>query len=402
MTTRVRLLPARLSDLPEWLQDVLVVVISLAIGLTLYLTDFSPLHTEADWAPDWLRPVLFAAICLAELFRRRAPAFAVTAGLVLVVVDGLLGVTMPMWIVYADLLYAATLYGSRRLGRVTIPAAAVGMEGAVLASVILVHDWRATIVSSVTALPFIVIPVWWAANIRQHQELAATERANAAQLVRIAELDRRAAVAAERARMSRELHDAIAGYVSAIAIQADAALSMNQAQSKTMRTVLDSIRENSVRALEEMQAMIGLLSANGAGADDEASPPAKLSDLPRLVESARASGLAIDVRSELGETASIPGTVGLTAYRITQEALTNAVKHAPNSKANLDIRRTHGSLVVEVTNELTAASSAEAGCGAGLLNMRNRATAVGGSFDAGPDEPGWSVRAVLPIEEGQY
>lgn len=385
----------RLRNLPEWQQDVLIVASSVAAGILMYMIGMSPLYETAvaEVAPGWLRPALFTAICLVELLRRRAPMFALVAGSVLVAVDCVFGVSVPMLTVFADLLYAATLYGSRRLSQEMIPMATLGAVGAIVATLILAPSWREIVVAGLAVLPFVLIPVWWAAKIRQHREIADAERTNVAQLTKISELDRTAAVAAERARMARDLHDVIAGDLSAIAIQSEAALAKNDVE--TAWAVLGAVRESSVRALAEMRSMIGLLRADGE-ARDETTAPARLADLARLIVSARMSGMDIEVHSEVDESVSLPAAVDLTAYRITQEALTNAMKHAPLSKARVEIRYVDGALTVEVANALTREPWTTSDTGTGLLNMRERAAAVGGSFSAGPSEAGWLVRAILP------
>jgi signal transduction histidine kinase len=125
--------------------------------------------------------------------------------------------------------------------------------------------------------------------------------------------------------------------------------------------------------------------------------PARLRDLAQLLESARAAGLEVDARTEVdGE---LPVAVDLSAYRIVQEALTNVVKHAPGARASVVVDRQDSALVVEVVNERTG--STVAGDGRGLLNMRERAQAVGGVLVAGPHERLWRVRAELPASEGE-
>jgi signal transduction histidine kinase len=116
------------------------------------------------------------------------------------------------------------------------------------------------------------------------------------------------------------------------------------------------------------------------------------------LESARAAGLVVDARTEVdGE---LPAAVDLSAYRIVQEALTNVVKHAPGSRASVVVDRADATLVVEVLNERTG-SGVDGGSGRGLLNMRERAQAVGGVLVAGPHERLWRVRAELPASEGE-
>ncbi|MCZ7421952.1 MULTISPECIES: histidine kinase [unclassified Micromonospora] len=391
----------RLGTLRAEDRDLLIVVGSIATGALLYIADLYPLYVSGstDPAPMWMRVGLFIAICATELLRRKAPVVALVLGAVIVTADTIHGPSIPVLLVFADLLYAATLYGPARLHRDMAPIAAGGLLVVVVASFLMQQDWRQPLMGSVTALPFIVIPIWWATNVRQHRNIAEVERANARQLAKIARLDRSAAIAAERARMARDLHDIIAGHLSSIAIQSEAVLSMNGEDPVIVRRVLASVRQNSVQALEEMGSMIRLLRADGTGAD-ETEAPTGLSDLPRMVESVRASGMQLEVDCQLDDDAPLPAAVDLTAYRVTQEALINVLKHAPQAKARVDIRHETDKLIVEVTNDLpgrlpAAAPVPEIGHN-GLLNMRERATVVGGTFSAGPRGGSWLVRAVLP------
>jgi signal transduction histidine kinase len=341
-----------------------------------------------------LRLVSLAVICLAELLRSRAPAIGLLIGVGVLAVETTYGVSLAVIIVLADLLYSATLHGSKRtywtiiwtVGTVVLVLSASAVIGA--------HDWREGIQGVITVLSIPVIPVWWATNVRMHRESAAAERARADHVSRIAELDQEAAIAAERARMARDLHDVIAGHLSAIAIQSEAALSMVDGDPAVMRRVLRSVRENSVDSLTEMRAMIGLLRDSGEDLD-ERTAPARLRDIGRLLESARAAGLHVEATTDVD--ADLPVAVDLSAYRIVQEALTNAVKHAPNSKAEVTVGSRDGTLVVEVRNERTGPDAQ--GSGLGLLNMRERAQAVGGVLVAGPHEREWRVRAELPAEK---
>jgi signal transduction histidine kinase len=255
------------------------------------------------------------------------------------------------------------------------------------------HDLRVAVIVTLAVVPFVITPVWWAAHVRRR-------RANAAQLARIAELDRRVAVAAERGRMARDLHDVIAGHLSAIAIQSGAVLSVAD-DARTARTVLTSVRQNSVHALEEMRAMIGLLRDDAETLADETTAPARLAELSRLVASARAGGMRVTVESTVDDE-RLPVAIDLTAYRIAQEALTNTMKHAPGGQVRIEISRCGDKLTVEVHNDLRADHVAREpdGRGHGLLNMRARADAVGGTLSAGPVGGGWLVRAELPVAEG--
>ncbi|WP_049557524.1 sensor histidine kinase [Nonomuraea sp. SBT364] len=404
MLPRTTLTTPRLRNLPEWQQDLAITVSSVGIGVLLLVVGWSPLFETGLTPPPWLHPVLFGCICVVELFRRRAPVAALIIGFALLAADSVFGASMAVLIVFADLLYAATLYGPRRLSRDMVPITSAITIASAGVMMVLTPDVRTALVTGLAVLPFLVIPMWWATNLRQHKEIAGAERRSASQLTRISELGQRAAVAAERARMARDLHDVIAGHLSAIALQSEAVLSIGDASPEASRSVLTSVRENSVRALEEMRAMIELLRADGSGRG-ETLAPAGLSELSVLVDSARAAGMDIEVHSDIDESVTLPAAANLTAYRIAQEALTNAMKHAPQTRARVEIRLVDGSLTVEVVNDLPAASASGdgtgTGTGTGLLNMRERAAAVGGSFAAGPSETGWLVRAVLPIMQAR-
>ena len=369
----------RLRDLPRWQQDAVIVAASVTIGVLLFLLGLNPLYsTGLDAA--WVHPVVFGCLCFVEFFRRRAPLVVLAVGVALLAVDGVFGLTIPALIVFADLLYAATLYGPRRVS--WEPLVALVATVAVGVALLLAPDWRATLLSCLAALPIVVVPVWWAANVRQHQQ-------SVAQLAKIAQLDRDAAVAASRAQMARDLHDVIAGHLSAIALQSEAALSM---RSDLSLDVLRAVRENSLSALDEMRAMIQLLRSPSPW---ETVAPARLADLSTLVASARAGGMSLSVAVDLGES-RLPAAVDLAAYRIVQEALTNALKHAPGSSASISVRCSGGYVDVLVENAVDG--SFVLGSGIGLVNMKERAEVVGGSLTAGPDGSTWRVHAVLPVE----
>ncbi|HET6706505.1 sensor histidine kinase [Amycolatopsis sp.] len=381
----------RLRSLPVWQQDGLIALAGWLLGFLVYATGAHRIVSGYDHAPLGVRLLELGVLCGLQLVRRRVPLALVLATAV-VAADLWLGPSLPVLIVYTDFLYAATLYGTRRASRVMIGLAAFSVVGVLAAVLVLAQQWRTAVLAAVSLLPFVITPVWWAANVRQQRDVAETERANAAQVAKIADLDRRAAVAAERGRMARDLHDVIAGHLSAIAIQSEAALSLPD--PKLAKAVLESVRENSVSALEEMRAMIGLLKADGGAA--ETTAPARLADLAKLVESARASGLEVHVDSTVDDRLPLPAAVDLTAYRIAQEALTNAVKHAPGGRVDIAVHCVDGVLAVEVRNDVRAPLPA-AGGGTGLLSMRERADAVGGELTAGPAGDGWLVRAKLPV-----
>jgi signal transduction histidine kinase len=343
-----------------------------------------------------LRMVTLVIICAAELLRSRAPAVALGVGLVVAGAELTYGLSLATLIVFCDLLFAATLHGSRRTHLAIIWVVGTVILGLAVASVLLAHNWRDAVLNVLSVCSIPLIPVWWAVNVRQQRDAAIEQRARADHLARIAELDRKAAIVEERSRMARDLHDVIAGHLSAIAIQSAAALSMAETDPVMMIKVLQAVRENSVASLSEMHAMIGLLRSEKSVMERTAPP--RLRDIGRLLDSARAAGL--DVRARTDGIDDLPAAVDLSGYRIVQEALTNVVKHARGSRTEVTVDRSDSLLVIEVINKRPPITPGRDGSGHGLLHMRERAEAVGGVFEAGPlADSRWRVRAELPVGE---
>lgn len=200
----------------------------------------------------------------------------------------------------------------------------------------------ALLVAVFGALIFLA-PVWTADLVRKHRDRADSERLRAEQIALLAELDRRAAVVAERARMARELHDVVANHLSAIAIHATGAQSLARRQHRSdedpLVAALAVIRENSVQGLAEMRRMIGLLRVGDQEPENYQAP--RLGALDSLLAQVRAAGrdagLAFEAEQH-GEPGELPAPVELAAYRIVQESLTNALKHAGRGTVRLSLR----------------------------------------------------------------
>ncbi|MFC8045666.1 sensor histidine kinase [Nocardia sp. NPDC057353] len=379
-------------------RDTAVAVTTCLIGTALLVSGLYPFTPAATEAPLAWRFGLVLLLCAASLLRRRAPIAALLFGLIPLGVDLALGPTIPVWLIYSDLIYAAVLYARRERAWVVVVACGGLALLLIAATAVLTRDLRATAVAATLAFAFVATPVWWGSSVRQHQEIADTARARAAAQQRVAELDRMAAVADERRTMARDLHDVVAGQLSAIAIQSEAALGMlarGQADP-ALAGIVGSIREHSVDALREMRTMIGLLGRDDGGADDRTAPGG-LEQLPRLVATVRAAGLAIalDDRRPAG---ALPAAVDQAAFRIAQEALTNAMKHAAGAPVRIELAADPAALRLLVRNPLPPGGPAPTGTTPrGLLNMRERAAALGGHLDAGPDGDHWEVRAELPL-----
>jgi signal transduction histidine kinase len=384
----------RVEDLLKALAFLVLGVLLLAVVPEASVS-WRPLPGGAP--PVWTELAALVVAALGETQRRARPVLglgiasaALLAG-VLVIGRTPVGVV----IMFGDMLYCAVLHSSRRRSWAVSAAAGLVLAGMALLSLV-ADGGRAAVLSVLSLSMLLGVPVVWAIEVRRHREQAAVERERAEQAHRMAELDRAAAVTAERARMARDLHDVIAGQLSAIAIQSTAALNLPDPHAATLRRVLEAVRRDSVASLTEMRAMIGLLRADGAGDGDPRTSPPGLDRLDVLVDTARATGLRVEVHDRRSGR-YVPAAVDLAAYRIVQEALTNAAKHAPGSRVRLSLGHREGAMMIELENELVPGAPQGDGTGVGLLGLRERAQAVGGTVQAGPHGRGWRVAAALPV-----
>jgi signal transduction histidine kinase len=231
-----------------------------------------------------------------------------------------------------------------------------------------------------------VIVVWfagvWIHGRREAAALAA--RATAA------EREATAAVAEERARMARELHDIVSHNLSVVVLQAAGA----RAAGAGERT-LEKIEQSGREALVEMRRLLGVLREDDA--NDALAPQPGVADLEQLAADVRAAGLPVHLNLD-GDCTDLPPALQLNAYRIVQEALTNTLKHAGPARAQVHVSRADGQLIIEVSDDGSGASETLAG-GHGLIGMRERVALFGGTVEAGPRaEGGFHVRASLPLQ----
>jgi len=187
----------------------------------------------------------------------------------------------------------------------------------------------------------------------------------------------------------------VAHHVSMIAVQAETARLTTEGMPEEGRKRLEEIGATARGALAEMRRLLGLLRAD-AGGEAELAPQPGLDQLDALIDSARAAGSPVRLILS-GRVAPLPPGVDLTAYRILQEALTNARRHAPGAQVDVELRYEDGTLHVGVRDDGPGAEEAD---GLGLLGMRERAAMVGGTLVAGPAlRGGFLVEAALPIRE---
>ena len=210
----------------------------------------------------------------------------------------------------------------------------------------------------------------------------------------------RVAVGEERARIARELHDVVAHSVGGMVAQAQGARRMLDRDPERARAALEAIELTGRNALDEMRRSLGVLRHSDPGADAPREPQPGMDELERLVEESRATGLKVELETE-GEPAPLPAGVDLSAYRIVQEALTNARKHAGPVRARVRVRYGAEAIEVEVVDDGApggAPSGGANGSGQGLVGMRERVALYGGELHAGRrPEGGFVVRATLPL-----
>ena len=197
----------------------------------------------------------------------------------------------------------------------------------------------------------------------------------------------------EREQLARELHDTVAHHVSAIAVQAQAGQAVAPVDPEAAVTALSVIEEEASRTLAEMRGIVGALRGDGA----DFAPQPGIADLDRLARAT--TGLPVDIETH-GELSDLGPTVDAAIYRLVQESVTNAVRHARNASAvrvRIDGEAEAVRLRIHDDGDPVGANAASSGGGYGLVGMHERASLLGGTITAGPDNRrGWTVHAVLP------
>ncbi|HVE24583.1 MAG TPA: sensor histidine kinase [Sporichthya sp.] len=201
-------------------------------------------------------------------------------------------------------------------------------------------------------------------------------------------------LAAERARIARELHDIVGHGMSVMIIQADAARECLGPENEQTRAALAAIEATGRDSLREMRRLLGLLRDED-GAKAALAPPPGLADLPELLASVRGAGLPVELTVE-GVPGSVSKGTDLAAYRVIQEALTNTLRHAGPARAR--VRLEYGRRDLELVISDDGHPNGAPGAGRGLVGMRERVRLYGGTFSAGRQGEGWVVTATLPLD----
>ena len=368
-------------------------LIALALG-GLVLAEMS---YSSFAGPRPVNALLYLSVCLTLLWRRRAPL------VMLFIAVAVLGIqanffdppSQPPFSTFIILLvvfYSAAAYGDGR-------RAVIGAAIAFVVEILVVDIPRFLAGEN----PGDIIPAWviylifWfvGRTVRQRRLQAVELEDRATRLEIEREEKARVAVAEERSRISRELHDVVAHSVSVMVVQAQAAQRLLDGEQQGARQALGSIETTGRQALTEMRRLLGILRR----ADEELTltPQPSLKHLETLIEQVREAGLPVELHIE-GEAKPLPPGVDLSAYRIVQEALTNSLKHAGPSHAQVVIHYRADELALEITDDGTG-NGEDGGAGQGLIGMRERVTLYGGVFQSGRrDSSGYSVRARLPLD----
>ncbi len=373
-------------------------------GVILLFAYVDPLGTEYQDGDAW-GVVLVAAVTLPLILRRRLPLAVglMTAGAMLAFTIWDYAVPTAV-VVIVVAIYSAGVYASLPRSLV-VTAAHIGSTIAYVVASSNRHPGHPDLdVPNAMVNVLVLVGAWGVGRaVGNRRRYTAELEDRARRLERAGEAEVRAAIAEERSRIARELHDVVAHHVSVMTVQAAGARrSMDRDPQRSVEALL-SVEETGRAALAEMRRVVGVLRGPGdAERSDEAelSPQPGLNDLAGLAEQMRAAGLPVDVTID-GEREPIPLGVDLTAYRVIQEALTNTIKHAGPSTAQVHVSYHSAELRVTVADNGHGIASVLDGRrqGHGLLGMRERVALYGGSVAVGPRRGGgFEVRVRIPYD----
>ncbi|MGI5289622.1 sensor histidine kinase [Nonomuraea polychroma] len=376
-----------------------VVAIASVVLFVLYDPDrlaADGLPVEGMRPPDAFGAALVVLACVPVAARRRWPLAALCAGLapeaVLTAagygsgVPGLAGMVL-LYSVASHRGLAMALGGlaaalaAYAFGAATGPALAAGFSDHVMVVVVLVAVWGA------------------GRSLRLRRAYLEELKDRAARLERAHAADTRAARAEERSRIARELHDVVAHHVSVMIVQAAAARRVLATDQELAGEALSAIEQTGRMAMAEMRNIVGVLRTDARA---ELGPQPGVQDLPALVEQMREAGLPTRLLVE-GEPRPLPAGVDLAAYRLVQEGLTNALRHAgAGAEAVVTVRHKPRELDVRVEDDGKGAPDPPIRSGHGLVGIRERVALYGGILSIGPlPGGGFEVRARFPLEDGQ-
>ena len=373
----------------HWFDAVLVVGIGVSVAVAVVDQD----KKNGPDGPLWFDVIASAAIIVPLFARRRYPFGAPIASVVVIVITSFIDVGLldDDFVLFLALLAIFFLLGMA-------PRRRQAVAGLLLALGLLavgIHNSR-TQSAGDWVWSFVTFTVAWAVGFGLNQKFREADEARerAARLEREREERARTAVAEERARIARELHDIVGHSVSVMTVQTAGVRSLLRPHQEREREALQVVEQTGREALAEMRRLVGVLRR-----PEEApalAPQPSLEHLDRLVEQAQEAGLPVVLRVE-GDPVQLPAGVDLTAYRLVQEGLTNAMKHARAKHAEVLVRYEHDHVDVTVSDDGSGDGKGESG-GHGLVGMRERVSVYGGDLEAGRlPEGGYRLHARLPL-----
>ena len=368
-------------------------LILVALGLGLFGAVASQGMADGPTGPLWFDLLAIIAIVTPLLFRRRFPfgapiAVGAAVGLTAFVDERLVPKDLIPFFAGCAAVFLVGLLRERRLAIAGI-VLAIGVE-----ALVAYRDPLKNLSAFIATC--IVFGLIWTVAFALGRKLEEADEAKkrAAQAEREREERARTAVTEERARIARELHDVVGHSVSVMTVQASAVRRLLRPEQEREREALLIVERTGREALAEMRRMVGVLRRPEEG--PVLAPQPSLEHVGRLVEQAREAGLSVELRVE-GDPQPLPAGVDLTAYRLVQEGLTNALKHARAERAQVVVCYGDGNLEVTVSDDGRGAGSGDGG-GHGLVGMRERVAVFGGELEAGPRaEGGYRLRAKLPV-----
>ena len=372
--------------------DALIVAVALEGALEVVLRQDD---ANAPESSVWFAAPAIALLALPLLARRRFP-FAAPAGLwivaaVLSIVDGKL-------VTFTASASIAGLAAAFLLGNLRDPTLSrVGLALTLGSSALLIYNDPDHSAADLVFTP-LMFGIGWLAGfaLRERAEEAEAAEARAAQAEREREAAARLAVAEERARIARELHDIVAHAVSVMVLQVGAIRHNLPETVAEDKDALQGVERTGRAALTEMRRLLGAMRDEGQ--DAELAPQPGLDSLESLLDEVGRAGLHVRLHRE-GEPSPLPRAIELSAYRIIQEGLTNALKHAQASHADVTLRYGPDELQLEIRDDGRGVSEND-GLGHGLVGVRERVKIYGGEMSSGPaNGGGFVLRTRLPLEE---
>lgn len=360
---------------------------------------------EGTDAPALIVPIallLGLVVALRRVMPERMLLLSIGIGLAQIVLDVAVS---PTDFAMLAIVYTVAATGARWASRTAL---AVGLCAAPLAQLRWPND-QTSLLGNLAIVVFQTVPfalAWVLGDSnRTRRAYFAQLEERAARLEKEREAQAKVAVAAERARIARELHDVVAHNVSVMVVQADGAAYVLDAAPEQAKKALETISSTGRQALAEMRRLLGVLRTGEHKEVGEYVPQPDVEQMGELIEQCRTSGLPVDFKVE-GTPRPLPSGVELTAYRIVQEALTNTRKHGgPNTGASVRLVYFDDGLGLLVEDDGKGAphelyeEGGPDGQGHGLIGMRERVGMVGGTLDAGPRPGGgFRISALLPLK----